>query len=470
MSATYQGDDPFSSQAFDQLREFVEAALAPSSAQDGEGLEQFERELHSRMMAVEAEVVKQRLRRLDVDEEEVEIGGERFRRKDRFEKRYHGLSGSFVLERTIYVPRGGGRAVVPLELRAGIVEGTWTPLLARVAARTVASTTPKEAAELFEEFGGATPSSSSLDRLPKQLSEMWELRREEFETELREQETVPATAVTVAVSLDGVLVPMKDGERKAKRAQEGKRPQGPTGFREVGCGTVTFYDADGKRLESVRYGQMPEPKKRTLKKQLTSELESIFAVRPDLRLVCLADGAEDNWEFLSALGEELGAEECYEAEDLFHVLENLKKALDAYHGDGSPDSKAAFEQMRVWLREIDDGADRVIRALRYRSDKSSGAKRKTIDAKVKYLVKRKDRLRYKRLLDECLPVGSGVVEAACKTLASERMKRSGMSWGEEGGQAVLTLRSLIQSGRWDRGWTLLADMYSCPVGGTSNAA
>jgi len=72
-------------------------------------------------------------------------------------------------------------------------------------------------------------------------------------------------------------------------------------------------------------------------------------------------------------------------------------------------------------------------------------------------------MRYKSLLDRHLPVGSGVVEAACKTLAAERMKRSGMSWRQQGGQAVLTLRSLIQSERWASGWGYLASMYRTAV-------
>ena len=462
MCAAYQYGGPFASQAFADLEEFVETALDSSVEKDGE-FESFERDLHRRMMALEAEVVKQWVGRYDVNAEEIDVGGDRFRRKGRFEKEYHALSGTFVVERAIYVPRGGGRAVVPLEIRSGMVEGSWTPLLARVMARTVASTTSREAAELFEEFGGATPSSSSLDRLPKQLSEMWEMQRKEFETELREQETVPESAVSVAVSLDGVQVPMKDGERTEKRSRTDKRPQGPAGFREVGCGTVSFFNVEGERLKTVRHARMPEYKKAELKRQLESELESIFRIRPDLTLVSLADGAEDNWEFLSALPAKLGVEESFEADDIFHVLGHVKKALDAYHGDGSADSKAAFEQMRVWLREAEDGAMRVTRALRYRRDNSTGAKRAAIDKEVKFLEKRKHRLRYKELLDRALPIGSGVVEAACKTLASERMKRSGMRWGEEGGQAVLTLRSLIQSDRWQRGWDMLAAQYRCPV-------
>ena len=65
-----------------------------------------------------------------------------------------------------------------------------------------------------------------------------------------------------------------------------------------------------------------------------------------------------------------------------------------------------------------------------------------------------------------LPIGSGVVEAACKTLVTERLERSGMRWSPRGGQAILTLRSLVQTRRFDCAWSLLAQSYrtqvSCP--------
>ena len=65
-------------------------------------------------------------------------------------------------------------------------------------------------------FGGLKPSKSSLDRLPKQLGQRWERERIEFEDVLRAQERVPAEAVSMAVSLDGVMVPMKNGQRQTK--------------------------------------------------------------------------------------------------------------------------------------------------------------------------------------------------------------------------------------------------------------
>jgi hypothetical protein len=115
---------------------------------------------------------------------------------------------------------------------------------------------------------------------------------------------VPAEASVVAVSLDGVMVPDKDAQGQAKATREAAKQQGlakqlsgPAGSREVGCDTVTIYDKEANRLDTVRYGRAPESKKQTLTAQLDAELASILVVRPDLEVVALADGAEENWRY-----------------------------------------------------------------------------------------------------------------------------------------------------------------------------
>jgi hypothetical protein len=67
------------------------------------------------------------------------------------------------------------------------------------------------------------------------------------------------------------------------------------------------------------------------------------------------------------------------------------------------------------------------------------------------------------LRTQLLPIGSGVVEAACKTLVSQRLKRSGMRWRPPGGQAILTFRALWQSERFERAWPLLVETYKRTV-------
>ncbi len=343
-----------------------------------------------------------------------------------------------------------------MEVRAGVVGGFFTPLAAKQATWVVAHLTPQEGEDLFALLGGMQPSKSSLDRLPKDLSARWEKDRVKFEEMLRVEEGVPPEALTVAASLDGVLVPMKDDKRQDKRARaeaDGKAASGPAGYQEVGCATLSFYDADGERLRTVRLARMPEYKKATLKASLTAEVNAALSQRPDLRLVTLADGAKDNWRYLDW---ELPSDATAIA-DFYHVAEHLHAALAAAYGENDPRCKAQFEKLRHVLRHDRRGGDKVIRALVYLRDRHP--RRDKLATELKFFRNNRHRMRYAEWAAKGLPIGSGVTEAACKTLATQRMKRSGMHWRHTGGQAILTFRALAQSDRFQRGWTLVASTY-----------
>ena len=391
---------------------------------------------------------------------QIEIDGERYRRVLRGETTYNSAAGPVRVERSLYRPPGGGASVRPLDLNAGIIEGYWTPLAAKQASWAVAHLTPKESEELFEMLGNMTPSKSTLDRLPKALNSHWEAHRLSFETTLRNEETVPGEAVSIGVSLDGVMVPMKDGDRQGKREQakaQGKPPSGPSGYQEVGCGTISYYDRDGERLATRRLARMPESHKVTLKSQLTAEVMSALIERPDLKVVKLADGAPDNWTYLSdtlPFGDE-----CL---DFYHASDHLSDALAAAYGDGTPAYHERFETLRAVLRDDPHGPDKVIQALcRLRT---RHPRRQVIHQTVNYFREHRHRMPYARLRAQNVPIGSGIVEAACKTLATQRLKRSGMRWRQAGGQAILTFRALCQSDRFERAWDLLAATYKRPVG------
>ena len=259
----------------------------------GEDFEAVERELHAQFIAAEREVLGEMLERLDIDAPAVEIDQRRYHRVLDSTESYTTAVGTVSVRRTLY-RCGRERAVVPMELRAGIVEGHWTPLAARQASHMVAEMTPAHAETTLRELGNMAPSKSSLDRLPKGVSAHWEAERERFEASLREGSVVPEEAVTVAVSLDGVMVPMKDGQRAETRERSrtaGRQTKGPAGYREAGCATLSFFDAEGERLDTVAMGRMPEARKATLKTSVAAELEAVLGKRPDLHVVTVADGA-----------------------------------------------------------------------------------------------------------------------------------------------------------------------------------
>ena len=445
------------STAIQHLRQFV----TDWHAQQRDGppdFEQFERELHERVLAVERELLAAELARYDVAAEQVEVEGVVYRYTLTASETYLSAAGPVTVTRRLYRPAGrGSRSICPLELRAGIVGGYWTPRAARQAAFVMAHLTPGDSDALFDELGSMRPSRASLDRLPKALSTHWEAHRQEWEAVLRAQETVPGEAAVIAISVDGVTVRMKGGDRSARRDLPGKHASGPTGHQEAGCGTVVLYDAEGERLQTVRYGRMPEQRKVTLQQQLQEETAGVVAMRPDLQRVLLADGAEHNWRLLSAVDQACGTppEPSIEIVDFYHACDHLKEGCDAAWGESTPRSKAEFERLKTLLKEAGDGAERIIRVLRYHRARASGRKRERLETQLTYFRNQKQRMRYAEYMRKALPIASGVMEASCKTLVTQRMKQSGMSWTQTGGQAILSLRSLIQSDRWQPAWELL---------------
>ena len=456
-----------SNDSISQSLQRLGAALCKLSERglSGENFERYEREVHALFVEAECEVVGAELESLDVDLPYVTIAGRRHNRVLRSSETYTSAVGPVTVTRTLY-RAGKGKSVVPLELHAGVMEGHWTPLAARQVSFLVAQLTPQECEDTLRELGNMRPSKSSLDRLPKHLSARWEGEREAFEVALRENFSVPEEAVTMGVSLDGVMVPMKDGARQAKRARAlaaGQPAKGPAGYQEASCATLSLYDCDGERLDTIRFARMPEAKKVTLKSMLSAEVNTALAQRPDLTVVKIADGAKDNWTYLAKL-----IPEGEQRVDFYHAVEQLKAAFDAAYGEPSAKGRAQFKKNRHVLLEDVDGVEKVIRALVYL--RSKHPRRKRIGEVLGYFRRNRQRMDYATAVLCDLPIGSGVVEAACKTLATQRLKRSGMRWRHEGGQAILTLRGLVQSHRFEQAWSMLSATYRADVSVPENVA
>ena len=101
--------------------------------------------------------------------------------------------------------------------------------------------------------------------------------------------------------------------------------------------------------------------------------------------------------------------------------------------------------------------------LRHLRDAAAAPDRAETEREIAFFRKHRHRMRYHALKEEGIAIGSGVVEAANKTLVTQRMKRSGMRWRIVGGQAVLTFRALIKSGRFERAWKALISATDTPA-------
>lgn len=455
LSATEARQD-FHARVLDGINKFLEDHAMQGKTGAREFYE-FEKALHERMLEAEREIVADVMAASDVDADALEIDGRVHRRVLRSRQTYVTACGEVEVERWLYKDRAdpSAHALAAMDLRLGIVEGYWTQRAAEQAAWVVTQMTPKSAEQLFERVGNMSPSKSSLDRLPKALGERWEAEREHYEQVLREALVVPDGTRSIAVSIDGVLAPIEGGNRasdiRRQAACEGRVTKGPIAYREIGCATLAFCDDKGDLISAIRFGRGPEAKKATLKRTLAQDLAHVLSLRPDLPVAKIADAGGDNWEYLD------GLPEGPKILDFFHATEHLAAAIAAVHGDGTIATRHKFEALRERLLTEDNGATAVIQALEYL--RRTNPKVKKVAQTLRYLRKNKERMRYAEWKRQGFMIGSGVVEAACKTLVAQRLKLSGMRWGPRGAQAILTMRGWDQSDRFDEAWALVAATY-----------
>src|SRR3954464_1051850 len=140
--------------------------------------------------------------------------------------------------------------------------------------------------------------------------------------------------------------------------------------------------------------------------------------------------------------------------DLFHVMERLWKVAWCLF-----DEKTQKREAHQWLEErlkrlLEGKVDSVIRGMRYQATQRGlkGQKRKTVQDAAEYLEGNRDRMKYDEYLAAGYPIGSGVVEGACRHLVKDRMERTGMRWLPSGAQAMLDLRATYLNGEWDAFW------------------
>jgi hypothetical protein len=140
--------------------------------------------------------------------------------------------------------------------------------------------------------------------------------------------------------------------------------------------------------------------------------------------------------------------------DLFHVLERLWKAAWCFF-DAATQKPETHQWVEKELRMLLEGKVRhLVGGLRPMMTKRElkGTRRKTVREVTGYFDRNRARMKYDEYLAAGYPIGSGVVEGACRHLVKDRLERTGMRWQPDGAQAMLNLRATYLNGEWDSYW------------------
>lgn len=232
----------------------------------------------------------------------------------------------------------------------------------------------------------------------------------------------------------------------------------PHSFFEVATtGTLSVYDRKGQRIGTVYLAYAPELGQKTMTDELTALVEEVLRQwdGPLPRLAYVTDAGDHETQYYRKVLRKLrhpltGKRLVWQwIVDYYHASQRLTAMAEALFGAGR-EASAWAAKMRKLLKKP-NGPFRVLHsaaAMRARRTMSARAK-KDFQKAYNYLRTRSKHMRYAEFRAQGLPIGSGVTEAACKTVFTQRLKLSGMRWTNDGAQAILNLRVILLSGVWD---------------------
>jgi len=415
--------------------------------------EAFEDRLASALGAVERAAHRAGLSALDVDAPRILIDGELHVRVVRDETTYRSQAGEVAVVHSLYRRAGdrNGPTVDPVALRAGVVEGVWLPGAARDMAHLLSQGTSREAEATAREMGRLPYSRSSFDRVAHAVGERYVAQHQHIEELLIEAYELPCEARAISVSLDRVTVPMEEPRPRPRGRPRKNAPKRPIErvYRMAYCGTVTLHDAEGTAIHTIRYGTMPANDAAVLCQGMADDVLALLRKRWDLPIMLLADGAAEMWTLLDEAfdAEAFEGVEIYRLIDFWHLIEKLSAAAHVIAGkDAAP---ALTRRWRLQLLNRSRAVERIFDELTASGKEHArvGDHRPVHDA-LTYLTNNGDRMDYASARRDHLPIGSGNVEATCKSLVGVRMKRPGSRWKTDTGEHVLHLRALALSDRW----------------------
>lgn len=365
-----------------------------------------------------------------------------FGRKGRAKLTVDCIFGSFAIVRDYYHHEGKGLGHSPFDAALGL-EGGKTPALARLVCLEGADQDSyQQAEEHLKQTGGIRISARQIQRLVQQVgaaAQIWQER--EALKPLPETKPVPI----LYVSGDATGVPMRKEELEGRK---GKQPDGSAKTRSAYLGCVFTQHKTDEKGHPVRDYQSTTYVSNMGPLEEFGPLLRQEAIRRGLgqakKVVFLVDGAEG----LENMGH-LNFKDAIQIVDFYHGADHPGDVVAALLGSKEhPEYKARRSR---WVRRLlGNGVKNLIEETRQECAGKPQAQQ--VYEELGYFVHNIQRMQYRTFRRQGLFIGSGVVEAGCKTVIGSRCKQSGMFWGMRGAENILALRCIHASRRRDQFW------------------
>ena len=380
------------------------------------------------------------LQRFDTDGSPIQCGSVRMTSKGQFTQTYETPYGSVAVPRHVYQTSEGGTTFCPLEENARMILNA-TPKFAKLVSYKYAEAGADAVVDDLVECHHRKISNRYVKWLGDTVGAYAVAKEETWSYALPKFER---PCVSIAVGVDGTCMLLHED-----------------GWRVAMAGTIAFYDAQGDRLHTIYAGATPEYGKEKFHAKFRREVDRVKEAYPHVPYIGLGDGAADNWSYLKPLTDQ-------QTLDFYHASEYVgKAAVVMFKGAKKEVQREAWlaDQLHR-LKHKQGAASRLLSELEEfisMTPLKNAEDHEKFQSAVTYLQNQKGRMKYSYSVERNWPIGSGVTEAACKTLIKHRLCKSGSRWKDEGALAVLSIRGLrLTVGRWQAFWKNI-DQYGCPT-------
>ena len=423
------------------------------AAQDGIDLEAMELFVRTCVLALGAQALEKFLEAVGTgrrDKPVVCACGQRMQSEGLKTKTVTTVVGPVRFSRSLYVCPRCEASCFPGDQTLGVTGTSFSPGAQRMMARAGSRDSYTEAGDDLNLYAGLKVTGKDVERVAKAVGKKvqeW-MDTEAGKAQLRDAAGLPQNDAedrpsTLYVSFDGTGVPMRRNELAGRK---GKQADGSARTREVKLGCVftqTTLDEHGRPIR--------DPHSTTYTGAIENSRSFGYRIRGEAvrrgvsqapRVACLTDGAKYNRTIVKE-----HFPEATHIIDLYHAREKLCETTKLIL---SETQRRQHEE--PWLTLLDQGAiEQMTQQVRRRLP-NSGPRRKEALKNLNYFKRNAPHMRYKTFREQGLFVGSGVIEAGCKTLVGKRLKQSGMFWSKNGANAIIALRCCQYSGRFEQFW------------------
>lgn len=356
------------------------------------------------------------------------------------EKRLRTILGEVLFRRSAYRCPVCGLIRYPGDEQLGVSDTGFSPGVRRMMARQGASECFREAAQSMQLLAGVRAGAKDIERVAQSTGRVvdgW-MRRQASAAMLCPPDLAPQT---LYIEFDGTGVPVR---KKELAHSKGKDGAARTRELKLGCVfTQTTLDERGRPRRdetSTTYVGAIEPSA-DFGHRIRAE-----AVRRGLlgaaRVVALTDGAAYNKTIIDE-----HFPQAIHVLDFYHASEHLAGFVREACRLPQEDPRARELVAMLWSGRTEQMLESM-RALLARS----GERRKKGEKEINYFNTNAPAMRYEEFRAMGIFIGSGVIEAGCRSIIGERLKCSGMFWSVPGANAIATLRCCFASGRFEQFW------------------